>query len=101
MINTIFVIDEIKQLVNYYVLPNNQTEKLFVNLPEIIHEKYSDWINNKNSVNLFLETKIKKYTFTKAVVNYHKQVVNRYGENSRDIKISFIEMQFGIRRNKC
>lgn len=102
MTSGVIIIEEIRQQVNYFVIPSSKGDKLLINLPEVIHEKFSDWIEKNQEKRLYLEVPARKYTFTSAKVEWHMLMVNRYGNNSREMKISFNGMYFGfINKGSC
>jgi hypothetical protein len=93
-------INEIKQPVYYFVLPKSPGDLLFVNVPEIVHEIFDQWMT-EGKQDVFLDAINKKYTFTDAQVDNYVIGRNRYGRLSRSLNISFLAMSFGFNiRNK-
>lgn len=93
------IINDVRQTLHYFVLPNNISDSLLIDLPELIQEEIAKWINGK-TCDLFLDALNKKYTFRDSKVT--RQVIgnNRYGERSRNLVISFESMILGFHRRK-
>lgn len=93
----ILVINDIEQVINYFVLPQRQTDSLYINSALIIHEEIENWVVSKNKANIYLIAPATKYTFKMAYVKDCIVVINRYGQKSRDFNILFSEMHFGLK----
>jgi hypothetical protein len=88
-------VNDVRQVVNYYLLPKNNSEYLYINLPYLILEEVDNWINKGNLCDIYL-CDFKKFTFKNAYVLKHDFSKNRYGDDSTNLYISFKFMLNGI-----
>jgi len=98
--NCEIIIDDVRQKLIYYLLPKNNTDKLILNLPEVINVKIDEWANNGNK-DLYLRTAGSRYTFKNSSVDKQVFNVNRYGIKSRHLTVSYSCMFFGFKRSKA
>ena len=98
---SVLYLDDIKQQVFYFLLPKSPSEPLRINVSNIIHETYEQWMLSKCCKDLFLDAVNKKYTFIDAKVDNYRTFTNRYGWLSRDLTISFLSMSFGFNKRNA
>lgn len=91
------MINDIKQDIYYFLLPKNKDDMLMINVPEIINEKISKYINEEY-FDLYLDAINKKYSFKSSKLVKHIMKNNIYGVKSRELYISFRSMSFGFNK---
>ncbi|MCK9281690.1 MAG: hypothetical protein M0P71_13775 [Melioribacteraceae bacterium] len=90
------IINNYKQIIYFYLLPKGQNDHLFINIPLIILEPISKWIEEKSIKNIYLSIGTSKYTFIESFADKHIIKINRYNLESRDIFIKFKMMSRGV-----
>jgi len=90
-------IDELEQYLFFYLIPKNNKDKLILNMPYLIHERFAKWIDEKEICRLLLMAGKQKYTFVDAKVNKCRVMNNRYGQKCHDLEVSYASMLYGFR----
>lgn len=94
------VINNVDQLLYYFLLPKTATDHLNINFPLTVHESIHEWIESNSEIDLYLDAINRKYTFRDSIVDREVITTNRYGFKCRDIYIKFGVMFDGYKRRK-
>ena len=93
------VFSKYKQDIIYYLLPKKQNDYLLINMPVLILEPVSKWIDSKMKMDLNCLFGTSKYSFVDAHVDDHKIYTNRYNIESREILVKFKLMMRGYSKS--
>jgi hypothetical protein len=83
------IINDFEQDICFYLLPKQQSDYLFLEIPSVVIESVSDWILNKSLLTVYLIIGYSKYTFTGAFVDKCKIYKNRYNIEVRELFIRY------------
>ena len=92
------IINEVDQLLYYFLLPKFQDDPLNINMPLIVNEKIDEWLDSSQKVDLFLDAMNNKYTFRDSIVDREVRCDNRYGMPCRDVFIKYGTMFYGYQK---
>ena len=85
-----------KQPIFYYRFPPSRSGPVYINMPRLVYEIVSDWIESKAHKRVILEDCGSWFTLYDAVVNVDNVTFNRYGSPSHDLTVSCANIVRGI-----